>query len=32
MWSDESNFELINRKSNIAVKRMAYEKYLFQVH
>ena len=27
MWSDESNFELINRKSNIAVKRMAHEKY-----
>ena len=27
MWSDESNFELINRKSNIAVKRIAHEKY-----
>ena len=27
MWSDESNFEVINRKSNIAVKRMAHEKF-----
>ena len=28
MWSDESNFELINRKSNIAVKRMAIKKII----
>ena len=27
MWSNESNFELINCKSNIAVKRMTHEKY-----